>query len=79
MRSSFHMTSLRTAITQATCFDLERNEALIERLRREAAQRLASAPNTSTDLLTICRLIFDILSLQDKINQDRQQISVFNA
>lgn len=69
------MTSLHTALTEATSFDLESAEARIQRLRAEAEQRLDAAPNGNNDLMAICRLIFDILSLQDKISLDRHRIS----
>lgn len=73
------MTSLHTALTEATSFDLQSNESQMQRLRAEAKQRLDAAPNGNNDLMAICRLIFDILSLQDKISLDRHRISASKA
>jgi len=69
------MTSLHAALAQATHFDLESNVAKLQRLRAEARQRLDAAQNGNNELVAICRLIFDILLLQDRINQDRRRIS----
>ena len=55
---SSHMTTLRTALTQATQFDVESGEATIRRLRAEARQRLEAASKGTDDLVTICR--FDL-------------------
>ena len=49
------MTTLRTALTQATKFDVESGEAMIRRLRAEARQRLEAASKGTDDLVTICR------------------------
>jgi hypothetical protein len=71
--------TLLTALTQATSFEIESNEARIQRLRAEAKQRLDATPNGNNDLVAICRLIFDILNLQDKIIHDRHRISASRA
>jgi hypothetical protein len=73
------MTTLRTALTQTTKFDVESGEAVIQRLRAEACQRLDAAPNGHEDLVAVCRLIFDILNLPDRLNQDRNRISLSKA
>ena len=69
------MASLRTALTTVAEFDVESNQAMICRLRAEAKQRLEAIPTGNEDILAVCRLVFDILALQDKINQDRHRIS----
>ena len=56
-------------------FDLETGEAMIQDLRAEAGRRLDASPHGNDDLVAICRLIFDILNLQEQINQDRHRIS----
>jgi hypothetical protein len=69
------MTSLRTARTTAAIPGLDVTEALVRRLRAEAKQRLDAAPTGSEDIVAVCRMIFDILNLQDRINQDHHRIS----
>jgi len=69
------MASVRTALTTVDTFDADSNEAIIRRLRAEAQQRLEAVPTGSEDIVTVCRLVFDILNLQDRINQDRHRIS----
>ena len=69
------MASLRTALTNMTQLDIETNEALICHLRVEAQKRLAAAPKGTEDIVEACHYIFKILSLQDKICQDRHRIS----
>jgi hypothetical protein len=70
------MTHLGSALTQATSFEIETNERLIRRLRADAKQQLDAASGDHDDLMTVCRLILDILTLQDRINQDRHRISI---
>lgn len=71
---SSHMTLLK-ALTNEAQFSIESYEIRIQHLRTEATKRLEAAPNDNGDLVTVGRMIFDILSLQDKINQDRHRIS----
>lgn len=66
------MTLPLNGLNQAAKFEIESNEAQVLRLRAEARQRLETTPNGIDDLTAICRLIFDILSLQDRINLDRR-------
>jgi hypothetical protein len=73
------MTSLRAALTDATNFDLESNETRIQHLRAEAKRRLETASNADDGLAAICRLIFEILNLQDEINRDRYRISTLKS
>ena len=72
------MTLLNALATEAQ-FQIESNETAIQHLRTEALQRLESAPTGTDNLVAVVRLIFDILSLQDKINQDRHRISTLAA
>jgi hypothetical protein len=67
------------ALANETKFQIESNEATIQRFRTETKQRLEGTPTGNDDLVTICRMIFDILSLQDKINRDRHRISSLAA
>jgi len=46
---------------------LEADETMIQNLRTEAERRLQAGGKANDDLFAICHLIFDILSLQDKI------------
>ena len=71
--------TLLTALTNEAEFAIESNETRIQHLRTEAAQRLEAAPTGNDDLVAVCRLILDILSLQDRISQDRQRISTMSA
>ena len=69
------MPSLRTALTTVAKFDVDSNEAMIRRLRAEAKQHLEAPSTSKDDLVAVCRLVFDILALQDNLNQDRHRIS----
>lgn len=75
---SSHLTLL-TALTNAAEFEIESGEARIQHLRAEAAKRLEAAPNGDDDFVAVCRLVFEILALQDRINQDRNRISNVTA
>lgn len=67
--------TLLNALTTAASFDIESSESKIPRLRAEATDRLDAAANGNDDFVAFCRMIFDILRLQDKMNQDRNTIS----
>jgi len=69
------MASLRTALATVGTFDVESNEAVICRLRAEAKQRLEEVSASNDDLVAVCRLVFDVLNLQDRINEGRHGIS----
>ena len=73
-----HMTLL-TALTNEAEFAIVSNETRVQHLRAEAAQRLEAAPKGNDELVAVYRLIFDILSLQDKINRNRHRISTLSA
>lgn len=67
--------ALLNSLNKKASFSIESDEAAIQRLRNEARQRLEGTATGGDDLVTVCRLVFDILRLQDKIYQDRHQIS----
>jgi hypothetical protein len=69
------MASLHTVLTTLATFDAESNEDMIRRLQVEAKQHLEATPTGNEDLVAVCRLVFDILNLQDRISQDRHRIS----
>jgi len=61
--------------THEASLDLEANEATIRSLRAEAKQRLEAVTTDDEDIEVACRLVFDILDLQDQINRDHHRIS----
>jgi hypothetical protein len=69
------MSSLRTARTKPATFDVVAREAKIHSLRVKARQRLEAVRTSSEDIVTVCRLIFEILNRQDRINSDRHPLS----
>jgi hypothetical protein len=69
------MTSLRASLTHSIEFDLETNEAKLQRPRSEAREHLDAMTNQDGNLVAVCRLIFEILALQRLIDQERRKIS----
>jgi hypothetical protein len=55
-----------TSRTQVANLDLEANEGKLRCLRAEAQQRLEAVTTNSEEIVAVCRLIFEILSIQDK-------------
>ena len=72
------MPTFRTALTHIAEFDVESNEGMIRRLRDEAKKHLEAAPTNCEEIVTVCRLIFEVLRLQDRINEDRHRIAALN-
>ena len=66
------------ALTTAPSSTIESSESRIQHLRADATKRLEAASYGNDDLVAVCRTIFDILALQDKISLERHRISSLN-
>lgn len=63
------MTPLRNALRNEIRDNIECAEAEIQRLRTQAREILgATGPDERDELVSVCRSIFEILNLQDRLN-----------
>jgi hypothetical protein len=71
------MATLQQTLTNQTRQNIEAGEARIRELRNEPLKRLeAVSPEHEEPLLTLCALVFRILSAQDDLNRERNGLMV---
>lgn len=77
--SIFPVTPLRNALENDIKDNIESTEAEVQRLRSQARKHFeAIGPDQHDELVTVCRSIFEILNLQDRLNQERHRLSVLS-
>ncbi len=70
------MVTLRNALKHEAKENIECAESRIRELRSEVSRRLELiSPEFDQNLLTVCSLVFAILSLQDDLNRERHRLA----
>jgi hypothetical protein len=74
------MASIRIALQNEIIHGIENRESQLSLLRHTAKQKLeAIAPGRDDDVLVLCRLLFEILAVEDNLGRERFLLSHFRS